>query len=171
MFGQGDETERPTRPTKRRKLTKKVAASVNPKHAARSHFASEFVPLLNGAERPEFVSLRQKLFVDAWSAIDARIQVCLYPHRHPSRRVASEHESDFKPLRMFSGNQIAAHSVPSRRSCARRRRKIPLRSRRLSSSPAPTLRPRTSCSSSWPRTSGHLYKAELFGCGRPRRPT
>jgi hypothetical protein len=48
---------------------------VNHKHAARSQYGAEFVPLLNGMEKPEFVSLRQKLFVDAWSAIDARIQV------------------------------------------------------------------------------------------------
>lgn len=74
VFGQDDETERPSRPAKRRKLTKKAAASVNLKHAARSQYGAEFVPLLNGMEQPEFVSLRQKLFVDAWSAIDARIQ-------------------------------------------------------------------------------------------------
>ncbi|ROV99949.1 hypothetical protein VMCG_06216 [Cytospora schulzeri] len=72
VFGQDDEPT--SRPAKRRKITKKAAASVNPKHAARSYFGAEFVPLLNGAEKPEFVSLRQKLFADAWSAIDARIQ-------------------------------------------------------------------------------------------------
>lgn len=79
VFGQNDETERPSRPVKRRKLTKKAAPSVDAKHAARSHYGADFMPLLNGLEKPEFVSLRQKLFVDAWSAIDARIQVRLPP--------------------------------------------------------------------------------------------
>ncbi|KUI66814.1 Origin recognition complex subunit 3 [Cytospora mali] len=74
IFGQDDETEQPSRPAKRRKVSKKATAPVNAKHAARPHYGAEFVPLLNGAEKPEFVGLRQKLFVDAWSAIDARIQ-------------------------------------------------------------------------------------------------
>ena len=76
IFGQDDETERLSRPAKRRKVSKKAAGSVNAKQANRSHAGAEFVPLLNGAEKPEFVTLRQKLFADAWSAIDARIQVC-----------------------------------------------------------------------------------------------
>ncbi|KAK7745306.1 Origin recognition complex subunit 3 [Cytospora paraplurivora] len=75
VFGQDEETERPSRPAKRRKVfNKKAAASAGAKHVSRTHPGAEFVPLLNGAEKPEFVSLRQRLFLDAWSAIDARVQ-------------------------------------------------------------------------------------------------
>lgn len=45
------------------------------KHADHSQPGSEFVPLLHGAENHEFVKLRQVLFADAWTEIDARIQV------------------------------------------------------------------------------------------------
>lgn len=38
-----------------------------------------FVPLLNGAEKPECVALRQQLFENGWSKIDGRIQVCEAP--------------------------------------------------------------------------------------------
>lgn len=34
-----------------------------------------FVPLLNGAEKPEAVRLRQNLFEESWAKVDGRIQV------------------------------------------------------------------------------------------------
>ncbi|ROW16090.1 hypothetical protein VPNG_01926 [Cytospora leucostoma] len=59
VFGQDDETERPSRPAKRRKVfNKKAGALAGAKHALRSHPGAEFVPLLNGAEKPEFNVLR-----------------------------------------------------------------------------------------------------------------
>jgi origin recognition complex subunit 3 len=33
------------------------------------------VPLLNGAEKPEFVQLRETLFQERWAKIDERIEV------------------------------------------------------------------------------------------------
>uniref|UniRef100_A0A0D2X8G7 Uncharacterized protein n=1 Tax=Fusarium oxysporum (strain Fo5176) TaxID=660025 RepID=A0A0D2X8G7_FUSOF len=37
--------------------------------------SSAFVPLLNGAEKPEFVKLRERLFQESWAKIDERIEV------------------------------------------------------------------------------------------------
>jgi hypothetical protein len=37
--------------------------------------SSSFVPLLNGAEKPEFVHLRETLFEESWTKVDKRIQV------------------------------------------------------------------------------------------------
>lgn len=74
VFGQDDETERVSRPAKRRKISRK-AAPVRSRPGVRSQPASEFVPLLHGVEKPDFVNSRQALFADAWTAIDARIQV------------------------------------------------------------------------------------------------
>ncbi|KAK2610934.1 hypothetical protein N8I77_004321 [Diaporthe amygdali] len=73
IFGQDGETDRVLRPAKRRRISGK-AVSVNAKNGVRSQPISEFVPLLHGVEDPEFVSLRQALYADAWTAIDARIQ-------------------------------------------------------------------------------------------------
>ncbi|KOS20321.1 Origin recognition complex subunit 3 [Escovopsis weberi] len=38
------------------------------------HGASLFVPLLNGAEGPEFVQLRQRLFEESWGMVERRIR-------------------------------------------------------------------------------------------------
>lgn len=40
------------------------------------------MPLLSGAERPEFAALRYRMFAESWAAIDARIQNVL---RHANR--------------------------------------------------------------------------------------
>lgn len=37
--------------------------------------ASPFVPLLNGAEKPEFVQLRESLFHKSWDKVNDRIEV------------------------------------------------------------------------------------------------
>ena len=37
--------------------------------------SSSFVPLLNGAEKPELVQLRETLFQESWAKIDERIEV------------------------------------------------------------------------------------------------
>ncbi|KAM0299196.1 hypothetical protein ACHAPM_007960 [Fusarium culmorum] len=39
--------------------------------------SSPFVPLLNGAEKPEFVQLRETLFQESWTKVDGRIQEIL----------------------------------------------------------------------------------------------
>ncbi|UZP33679.1 hypothetical protein NXS19_001495 [Fusarium pseudograminearum] len=39
--------------------------------------SSPFVPLLNGAEKPEFVQLRETLFQESWTKVDERIQEIL----------------------------------------------------------------------------------------------
>lgn len=74
IFGQDDEIDRVSRPAKRRKISGK-SAPVKFKPGVHSQSASEFVPLLHGVENAEFVNLRQALFADAWTAIDARMQV------------------------------------------------------------------------------------------------
>lgn len=74
IFGQDDETDRASRPAKRRKISGK-AASARSRLGTHPQPGSEFVPLFHGAENHEFVKLRQALFADAWTEIDARIQV------------------------------------------------------------------------------------------------
>ncbi|KAF3762399.1 hypothetical protein M406DRAFT_341632 [Cryphonectria parasitica EP155] len=74
VFGQDEETaERTSRPTKRRKVSKKSAA-VEPKQRHHSDSTVDFFPLFNGAEKPTLVALRQKQFAASWAAINARIQ-------------------------------------------------------------------------------------------------
>lgn len=74
VFGQDDgSTERAARPSKRRKVTKQAAA-LNSKRVP-SGFDLEFVPLLNGSEKPELAAKRYQQFSSSWAAIDARIQV------------------------------------------------------------------------------------------------
>ncbi|KAJ4394742.1 Origin recognition complex subunit 3 [Gnomoniopsis smithogilvyi] len=72
VFGQDDETA--TRPTKRRRVSKNTAAAEARQAQTHGHITTEFVPLFNGAEKPELVELRQKQFAASWAAIDARIQ-------------------------------------------------------------------------------------------------
>lgn len=79
MFGQDDETAAAHRPNKRRKVSKSAAAAGTKRNQDRSGISSEFVPLLNGAEKIELVQLRQRQFAASWGAIDARIQVCPPP--------------------------------------------------------------------------------------------
>lgn len=38
--------------------------------------ASAFVPLLDGAEKPEFVRLREEAFQESWAKVHGRIGVC-----------------------------------------------------------------------------------------------
>lgn len=74
VFGQDDETaEQTARPTKRRKVFKKNAMIEAKQNDSR--LVSEFVPLFNGAEKPELVELRQRQFAASWATINARIQV------------------------------------------------------------------------------------------------
>lgn len=73
IFGQNDETDRVSRPAKRRKISAK-AATAKSRNGVQSQTESEFVPLFHGAEHHEFVKQRQALFADAWTEIDARIQ-------------------------------------------------------------------------------------------------
>ncbi|KAJ4272231.1 Origin recognition complex subunit 3 [Fusarium torreyae] len=57
------------KPAKRRRVSKQaqeVAESVQN--------SSSFVPLLNGAEKPELVQLRETLFQESWAKIDERIE-------------------------------------------------------------------------------------------------
>jgi origin recognition complex subunit 3 len=39
--------------------------------------SSSFVPLLNGAEKPELVQLREALFQESWAKVDERIEVSI----------------------------------------------------------------------------------------------
>ncbi|KAK2600253.1 Origin recognition complex subunit 3 [Conoideocrella luteorostrata] len=64
-----DENTRHQRPSKRRRVAK------GPKKGAKT--ADEpplFVPLFNGAEKTDFVKLRQRKFEESWGLIDQRIQ-------------------------------------------------------------------------------------------------
>ncbi|KAJ4416370.1 Origin recognition complex subunit 3 [Gnomoniopsis sp. IMI 355080] len=72
VFGQDDEAA--PRPTKRRRVSKNVASAEARRTQTQGHILPEFVPLFNGAEKPELVQLRQKQFATSWAAIDARIQ-------------------------------------------------------------------------------------------------
>ncbi|KAM0332455.1 hypothetical protein ACHAQA_002736 [Verticillium albo-atrum] len=62
------------RPSKRRRTSKKVSDDVEP---ATADEPSWFVPLLNGAEAPECVRLREKLFRTSWGRIEAQVQTIL----------------------------------------------------------------------------------------------
>jgi origin recognition complex subunit 3 len=67
---QDDDSRRDQRATKRRRVSKGTS-----KKGGKADEASLFVPLLNGAERDEFVRLRQQRFEEAWGMIEQRIQV------------------------------------------------------------------------------------------------
>ncbi|KAG9255112.1 origin recognition complex subunit 3 N-terminus-domain-containing protein [Emericellopsis atlantica] len=65
--------ETPGRPSKKRRVSKqtKVVSST----AEDSTLG--FVPLLNGAERPDFVKLRAQLYRESWGKVESRIQDAL----------------------------------------------------------------------------------------------
>lgn len=71
IFDPEEEEPRKSRPAKRRRVSKQAAVIVE-----EVQNTSSFVPLLNGAESPEFVHLRESLFQESWAKIDDRIQVC-----------------------------------------------------------------------------------------------
>jgi len=78
----GDDAE-PERPLKRRKVDQgKGPAASDPAHGA----TSAFVPLLNGAELPEWVGRREELFNKCWSRVNADVQV---RSSHPVSRLGS----------------------------------------------------------------------------------
>ena len=72
-----DQDHQQQRPSKKRRVGSKRRSSAKSAGAWESSQQAQttFVPLLNGAERPEFVQLREKLYEESWAKIDARIQV------------------------------------------------------------------------------------------------
>lgn len=66
-----DDDRQQQRPSKKRRVSKQTKQTKS-KQAEES---STFVPLLNGAEKPRFVKLREKLYEQSWAKIDGRIQV------------------------------------------------------------------------------------------------
>ncbi|POR31822.1 Uncharacterized protein TPAR_07934 [Tolypocladium paradoxum] len=69
VFDSDEDEARRQRPTKRRRVLKRA------KRNSDAHGSEPlFVPLLNGAERPEAVRLRQRLFEESWAKVDGRIQ-------------------------------------------------------------------------------------------------
>lgn len=68
---QDGESRQDQRAPKRRRVTKGAT-----KRGGKAQDDTLFVPLLNGAEKAEFVRLRQTRFEEAWGMIDQRIQVC-----------------------------------------------------------------------------------------------
>ncbi|CAM1507191.1 Fc.00g068320.m01.CDS01 [Cosmosporella sp. VM-42] len=69
VFDPEDDQPRSARPSKRRRVSKQAAAAVK-----EAENTSAFVSLLNGAEKPEFVQLRETLFQECWGKVDKRIQ-------------------------------------------------------------------------------------------------
>ncbi|KAF4961125.1 hypothetical protein FSARC_10247 [Fusarium sarcochroum] len=57
------------KPAKRRRVSKQAQEAAGSIQAS-----SSFVPLLNGAEKPELVQLRETLFQESWAKIDERIE-------------------------------------------------------------------------------------------------
>ncbi|KAM0563966.1 hypothetical protein ACHAPJ_000174 [Fusarium lateritium] len=57
------------KPAKRRRVSKQAQEAAEP-----IQNSSSFVPLLNGAEKPELVQLRETLFQESWAKIDERIE-------------------------------------------------------------------------------------------------
>lgn len=72
IFSPEDDHEQATRPSKRRKVSKKDKSTAD---AGPTKATSSFVPLFNGAESADCVAVREQLFEKAWSGIEARIQV------------------------------------------------------------------------------------------------
>ncbi|KAJ9429133.1 origin recognition complex subunit 3 [Fusarium oxysporum] len=56
--------------------------------------SSAFVPLLNGAEKPEFVKLRERLFQESWAKIDERIERILKTSNIETLNEVSEFAKD-----------------------------------------------------------------------------
>ncbi|KAF5023921.1 hypothetical protein F66182_4001 [Fusarium sp. NRRL 66182] len=71
IFGPLDDGSR-QKPAKRRRVSKQAQDTENP-----AQDSSYFVPLLNGAELPEFVHLRETLFQESWAKVDERIEAIL----------------------------------------------------------------------------------------------
>ncbi|KND90156.1 Origin recognition complex subunit 3 [Tolypocladium ophioglossoides CBS 100239] len=69
VFDPDEDDARRQRPAKRRRVSKQ--ARRNPDV---HDLEPLFVPLLNGAEKPEAVRLRQRLFEESWAKVDGRIQ-------------------------------------------------------------------------------------------------
>ncbi|KAF2997790.1 hypothetical protein E8E14_003556 [Neopestalotiopsis sp. 37M] len=71
IFDPADEADRPARPVKRRKVTKKQQTDQPElEHSDKTYFQSLFD---KGAEPEASIKLRQTLFEEAWSGIDKRI--------------------------------------------------------------------------------------------------
>ncbi|KAK0383147.1 hypothetical protein NLU13_9060 [Sarocladium strictum] len=72
VFHPDDAEARPGRPAKRRKVSKP-----NLKTSSQAQAAMDFVPLLNGAEKPAAVHQRERLFSEGWDEVHGRVQTVL----------------------------------------------------------------------------------------------
>jgi hypothetical protein len=70
VFDPDDSASRQERAPKRRRVSKQAAAAEKALENA-----SVFSSLLNDAEKPEFVQLREKAFQESWAKVDERIKV------------------------------------------------------------------------------------------------
>ncbi|KAH7133573.1 origin recognition complex subunit 3 N-terminus-domain-containing protein [Dactylonectria macrodidyma] len=69
IFDPDENGPRQERPSKRRRVSKQAAAA-----AESAENLSVFTPLLNGAEKPGFVQMREAAFQESWTKIDDRIK-------------------------------------------------------------------------------------------------
>lgn len=115
-----DEPERvaPPRPSKKRKLSSKKGGGTSEPEKTIQSVLSDFVPLFNGAEKPECVSLRQRLFAQSWAAIDERIQNVLKESNRSTLdavesfvREAPEETSKIPAALIITGPNIASQDL------------------------------------------------------------
>ncbi|KAL7799154.1 origin recognition complex subunit 3 N-terminus domain-containing protein [Trichoderma ceciliae] len=69
-----NEAPRRERPSKRRKTARRAAVAEDEEDEDEEISSSWFTPLLNGAESPACVQLRERLLGESWAMVDARIQ-------------------------------------------------------------------------------------------------
>jgi origin recognition complex subunit 3 len=70
IFEPDEATHTQQRAPKRRRVSKKGQTTSAPPETA-----SHFVPLLGGAESPDFVKLREQLYEESWGKIYGQIKV------------------------------------------------------------------------------------------------
>ncbi|KPM39498.1 hypothetical protein AK830_g7090 [Neonectria ditissima] len=143
IFDPEDKGPRQDRPSKRRRVSKQAAAA---EESAKN--ASAFTPLLNGAENPGFVQLRETAFHDSWAKIDDRIKAILRSSNQATLDQVSAFVTDSKTTGtdqvpsafVITGPNIASQDLLFEQMSETLQRSTPSRFVRLRSSEASTLK-------------------------------
>lgn len=138
-----DNEPRNERPSKRRRVSKQAAAAVDSVENA-----SVFTPLLNGAETPAFVQLREAAFHESWAKIDDRIKGILRSSNQATLDQVSTFVAEAKTACsdqvpsafVITGPNIASQDLLFEQMSETLQRSTPSRFVRLRSSEASTLK-------------------------------
>ncbi|KAH7022609.1 origin recognition complex subunit 3 N-terminus-domain-containing protein [Ilyonectria destructans] len=143
IFDPDNNGPRNERPSKRRRVSKQAAAAVDS-----IENASVFTPLLNGAETPGFVQLREAAFHESWAKIDDRIKGILRSSNQATLDQVSAFVAEAKTACsdqvpsafVITGPNIASQDLLFEQMSETLQRSTPSRFVRLRSSEASTLK-------------------------------